>query len=127
MIALKITTDCKIKKIDIQEPLYQTVKASLGGPLEILHPESFPSSFCMITAKEAIGKESSLNPVACYLYQADIYENPIVGDVIVMRKKMTENGIALIGLKEQEINTLTRSFNSVIAMIQQNMQLQEAL
>jgi hypothetical protein len=120
MLALKITTNSDVEKIDVQEPLHKTIRDVLGGYLEVVHPKRLPEPYCMIVDEEGIIKELELNPVGCYLYETDIHRQPIVGDIILMREKMTVDGILLDGLRDSDVDFLMKDIGRLIKFFKQH-------
>lgn len=103
MRALKITTNCEVQEIELQEPLHLSIRESLGGWLEIVRPGTVPFPLVIIVDEEGLLKNLPLNPVGSYMYQTWRHRQPIVGDIIVMREQMGADGIELIGLEQPHI------------------------
>ena len=106
MKALKITSACIMTEIDVEEPLHKTIRDALGGYIETIRPRRVPFPLTMIVDEEGLPKELPLNPIGCYMYETDKHNQPIVGDIIIMREEMTNDGIVLIGLEQSHIDDL---------------------
>ena len=113
MKALKITSDCIVTEIDIKEPLHKTIREELGGYLETVRPRRVPFPLTMIVDEEGLLKDLPLNPIGCYMYETDKHNHPIVGDIIIMREEMTNDGIVLIGLEQSHIEDLLPLFQGL--------------
>ena len=106
MKALKITSGCVITEIDVKEPLHKTIGEELGGYFETVRPRRVPFPLTMIVDEEGLLKGLPHNPIGCYMYETDKHNQPIVGDIIIMREEMTNDGIVLIGLEQSHIDDL---------------------
>jgi hypothetical protein len=119
MIALKITTDSKVEKLDVKEPLHETIRTALGGYLEVVRPKRLPQPYCMIVDEEWIIKNLELNPIGCYFYETDLHHQPIVGDIIIMREKKTFDGIVFSGLEDSDIGFLMKDISQLTELFKQ--------
>ncbi len=97
MLGLVITHDFKMYKKEFTNPLYESVEPVLEGYMEIVHPVNLPEPFRMIVNEEGILKGLPLNAVGTVWY-----EGAIVGNVIVMKQGMTDEGPDILGLTEEE-------------------------
>ena len=113
MKALKITSGCVITEIDVKEPLHKTIGEELGGYFETVRPRRVPFPLTMIVDEEGLLKGLPHNPIGCYMYETDKHNQPIVGDIIIMREEMTNDGIVLIGLERSHIDDLLPLFKGL--------------
>ena len=97
MLGLVITHDFKLYKKEFTNPLYESVEPVLEGYMEIVHPVNLPEPFRMLVNEEGHLKFLPFNPVGCCWY-----EGAIVGNVIVMKQGMTDEGPDILGLTEEE-------------------------
>ena len=97
MLGLVITHDFKMYKNEFTNPLYESVEPVLEWYMEIVHPVNLPEPFRMLVNEEGHLKFLPFNPVGCCWY-----EGAIVGNVIVMKQGMTDEGPDILGLTEEE-------------------------
>lgn len=109
MKGIVITTGNELCVQDFGEPLYQTIGKVVGGYIEIVHPKLLPEPYCMIVNEEGLLENLPANPMGCYLYQWHIIGCPIVGNLVIMKTGMTQDGMDLVGLSELEIARLTET------------------
>ena len=81
--------------------------------IDIVHAVNLPEPYCMVVDDEALLKEEVyINPLASYLYGADEHGQPICGDVILMKDKITPDGVATVGLDEDDITKILGNLRS---------------
>ena len=87
MKTLKITTDNKIRMIDINMSDYKAIQKELGGYFETVHTKSmyeyFKAPVIMLVDEEGRCKCLPLNVVGSYFYGTQEHGNPIAGDVLL--------------------------------------------
>lgn len=87
MKTLKITTDNKIRMIDINTSDYKAIQKELGGYFETVHTklmyEYFKAPVIMLVDEEGRCKCLPLNVVGSYFYGTQEHGNPIAGDVLL--------------------------------------------
>lgn len=87
MKTLKITTDNKIRMIDINMSDYKAVQKELGGHFETVHTklmyEYYKAPVIMLVDEEGRCKCLPLNVVGSYFYGTQEHGNPISGDVLL--------------------------------------------
>lgn len=87
MKTLKITTDNKIRMIDINMSDYKAIQKELGGYFETVHTkimyEYFKAPVIMLVDEEGRCKCLPLNVVGSYFYGTQEHGNPIAGDVLL--------------------------------------------
>ena len=69
--------------------------------IEIVCPQGLEKGFVMIIDEEGRLRPNRLNRVGTYLYG-----DPIVGDVLIMREIVTEEGGVCVGMTEEEAEDL---------------------
>lgn len=106
MKGIVITTDNTMSVKDFNQPLYKSVGAVVGGYIENVNPRGLPSPYCMIVNEEGILKGLPLNPVGSFLYLAHIHGSPILGDIVLMKYGLTSEGHDIVGLDDDDIETL---------------------
>lgn len=103
MLGLVITTDDKMYKKEFSAPLFMSVMQTIGG-FEIVTPVGLPHPFCFMVDGDGLRKGLPVNPVGTAWY--DALPNKIVGDIVVMKKGWTEDGPDIVGLTEEEYETI---------------------
>lgn len=87
MKTLKITTDNKIRMIDINMSDYKAIQKELEGYFETVHTkimyEYFKAPVIMLVDEEGRCKCLPLNVVGSYFYGTQEHGNPIAGDVLL--------------------------------------------
>lgn len=87
MKTLKITTDNKIRMIDINMSDCKAIQKELGGYFETVHTklmyEYFKAPVIMLVDEEGRCKCLPLNVVGSYFYGTQEHGNPIAGDVLL--------------------------------------------
>jgi hypothetical protein len=74
---------------------------------EIVRPRHrLPKGFVMIVDEEGLLKPNELNHVCSWFYESEKHGNPIVGNVMVLKEVMGDEGPELAGLDEDEINAV---------------------
>ena len=84
-------------KQDFTSPLFESVAPVLDGYVEFIHAVNLPEPFRMLVNEEGLLKHLRVNPVGCAWYGG-----AIVGNIIVMKQGMTDEGPDILGLTEEE-------------------------
>jgi len=103
MLGLVITTNDKMYKKDFTAPLFRSIEKVIGG-FEKVTPRGLPRPFCFMVDDNGIRKGLPVNPVGTAWY--DALPNKIQGDIVVMKLGWTANGPDIIGLTEEECETV---------------------
>lgn len=103
MLGLVITTDDKMYKKDFKAPLFQSVTDTIGG-FEKVTPRGLPRPFCFMVDDIGVLKNLPVNPVGTAWYDAE--PNKIHGDIVVMKLGWTPDGPDIIGLTEEDCETV---------------------
>lgn len=84
MKTLKITTDNKIRMIDINMSDCKAIQKELGGHFETVHTkimyEYYKAPVIMLVDEEGLWKRLPLNVVGSYFYGTQEHGNPIAGE-----------------------------------------------
>ena len=84
--------------VDLQEPLYRSVKDVIGGYMEIVHPRGLPEPYVLLVDEEGRLKDLEVNGLASAWY-GDL----ICGPAIIMQVGMTEEGPDILGLEASQV------------------------
>ena len=114
MIALRVTTDFKIEKIELKEPSRESLRKALGGYPELVRPRRLARPYCMLVDDKGLLKDLQLNSVGSYLYETDKHNQPIVGDIFIMREANSIDGSILVGLQESDIDSLMVQVSRIV-------------
>ena len=98
MLGLVITTHRTMYRKEFTNPLYHSVGKVVDGLIERVKPAFLPRPFIIIVNEEGLLKELPPNPVGCAWYHG-----PIVGDIVVMKDGITDDGPDIVGLTEDEL------------------------
>ena len=115
MKLLKISTDSTISVVDISGhtgPFHQKLSAELGvDSIEHVNARSLMQPYCLYIDEEGLLKESvKVNPIASYLYGYLEHSQKIVGDVLIGKNVMTEEGPDWGCLKDGDVQALIDMF-----------------
>lgn len=64
----------------------------------------------MLVDEDGYRKELPINLIASWLYGTDIHQNPILGDVLIVREVLREGSIDIIGLEKRQGMELFQKF-----------------
>lgn len=79
--------------------------------------KSLLGKFSLVVDDEALLKEEpKLNVIASLLYGVDSHNQPLFGDVMVVKDEETEDGIDSVGMSDGEAMLLQVAINSLIDM-----------
>ena len=98
MLGLVITTHRTMYRKEFTNPLYHSVGKVVDGFIERVKPAFLPRPFIIIVNEEGLLRKLAPNPVGCAWYSG-----LIVGDIVVMKDGITENGPDITGLSEDEL------------------------
>lgn len=103
MKGLVFTHDEKMYVRDFTQPLYKSIGEAVGGYIEIVHPRGLEDPLCFICNEEGLLQNLPLNPIGCVWYRTLEHGCPIVGNIVVMKEGMTDDGPDIVGLTDEEI------------------------
>lgn len=106
MKGIVFTTDEKMFVKEFTQPLYKSVGDVVGGWIEVVHPRGLEQPYCFICNEEGLRLELPLNPIGCVWYRTSEHGYPIVGNIVVMKEGITEEGPDIIGLMPEEIEKI---------------------
>ena len=110
MKGIVITTDQKMTVQEFSSPLYKTVGAVVDGPIEMVVPRGLSRPYCMIVNENGLLMDLRINPIGSWLYGTYAHGHPILGTIVIMKTGMTPDGPDIIGLTDDEIETITNEF-----------------
>ena len=120
MKGIVISTANTIQTTEIPEnghPLYDLVRGAVGGYIENVYPMRLDRNLIMVVNEEGLLMGLPINPVASYLYGMDIHGQPIVGNVIILKKGYFEDEPDIVGIPDDEAETIIETLNKTIFSI----------
>jgi len=72
--------------------------------IEIVRPRRLPEGFVMIVDEEGLLKPNEANFAGCWFYETDKHGEPIVGDALILKEEMGDDGIDCVGMDEDDVN-----------------------
>jgi len=117
MKGIKIPTVGAYEVIELGEPMYKSLQAAIGGYAEIVHPRGLPRPYCMMVDEEGFLKKKPKNQVGSYLYETHIHNQPIVGDIVIVKVGDTPEGSDTVGLSDDDIAKLMQFISEIKARI----------
>ena len=106
MKGIVITTTNEMSAKEFDAPLYKSAGEAVGGLIEIVNPHGLPAPYCMLVNEEGLLVGLEFNTIGSFLYQTYIHGSPILGNIVIMKHGMTDDGPDIIGLKDEEITIL---------------------
>ena len=107
MKGIVISTKNKMQIGVFAQPAFESIGKAVGGWIEVVHPKALPSPYCMVVNEEGLLLNLPLNMMGCMLYGMALHGNPIVGDIVLLKEGMTDEGERdFIGLDHDDINFL---------------------
>lgn len=73
---------------------------------EIVRPRRLPEEYVMIVDEEGLLKPNELNAVCSWFYESDKHGASIVGNVMILKEVMGDEGPELAGLDDDEIDKI---------------------
>lgn len=116
MKGIVVTTDNTVEVRDFGKPLYQTVGETVGGYIEIVHPQGLAAPLVMIVNDEGLLRKLPMNMVGSLLYGTHTHGHPIVGNIVIMKTGWTCEGPDIVGLTDEECDTLTANLREFIVI-----------
>ena len=89
-------------------PMLPVLYKAIGCDMvEIVRVSKLPANYVLVVDEEGLLKEKpSLNVIGSYLYGTYKHDQPIVGNAVIMKEVMTDEGIDLAWLTKKEIDWL---------------------
>lgn len=73
---------------------------------EIVRPRRIPGRCVMIVDEEGLLKDNELNPVGSWFYETDKHGEPIVGNIMILKEVMGDEGPELAGLDDKDVDAV---------------------
>lgn len=98
--------------VDVPEDVnWEWMRSTIGVEwIEIVHPRRLPRGFVMIVDEEGLLKPNEPNYVGSWFYETDKHGSPIVGNVLILKEVLGDEGPECAGMDEAEIE---RVFDAV--------------
>lgn len=115
MKGVVVTTDLGVRVEDFEEPLYKTVGAAVGGYIEHVRPMRLKEPFCMIVNEEGRLHKLPINLVGSFFYGTDFHNEPIVGNIVIMKDGYRNGEPDIVGLDDTEIERVQSSISTLLS------------
>ena len=115
MKVVVVTTDLEVRVEDFEEPLYKTVGAAVGGYIEHVRPMRLKEPFCMIVNEEGRLHKLPINLVGSFFYGTDFHNEPIVGNIVIMKDGYRNGEPDIVGLDDTEIERVQNSISTLLS------------
>lgn len=115
MKGIVVTTENTVEVKDFGEPWTQTVGEIVGGYVEIVCPVGLAEPLCMVVNEEGLLLNLPVNTLGSLLYGAHIHGNPIVGNLVILKRSFGNLGVDIVGLTDAEAAELTKVFEAFFA------------
>jgi hypothetical protein len=106
MKGIVLTTDEKMLVKDFAEPLYKSLGEQVGGFIEVVRPRGLDKPYCFVCNEEGIRMDLPLNIMGSLWYGTLEHGHPIVGNIVVLKQGMTDDGHDIVGLEEDDIRKI---------------------
>lgn len=117
MYAVKLSADLSVSIIEKkrEQSLLDFCYQSIGCQyIETVHPRYLQEPYILIVDEEGRLKDKpSINFIASYLYGTHEHHEPIVGNVLVMKLGMTNEGPDILPLDEAEARQVDESMRKI--------------
>ena len=98
---------------DFGKPLHETLGKEVDGWIEIVHPKGLSRPLCFVCNEEGLMRDLPMNAFGSILYGTHVHGHPIVGNIVVTREGMTEDGPDLVGLTDADIVKIKKLANNI--------------
>ena len=109
MKAVIVTHDLQIGFTELEEPLYKSAGAFVGGGIEIVRPRGLARPYVMIVNEDFLQMGLPRNEIDCFLYETHRHGNPICGNILLMK----EEGPELVSLQDTEVLQIMAAMQQV--------------
>lgn len=106
MKGIVFTHDEKMYVKEFDRPLYKSVGEVVGGYIEVVHPRGLREPLCFICNEEGLLEGLPMNLIGSLWYGTQHHGHPIVGNIVVMKEGVTEEGPDIVGLMPDEIEKI---------------------
>ena len=113
MIGLIVTTNNKMSKVEYDPPHYDIIQKAVGGWYEHVHPIRLKRPYCMMVNEAGLLLNLPQNLLGSILYDSPQYGQPIVGAVIFLKEGYYDEGPAIVGMTEDEAQSLGDEFMKI--------------
>ncbi|MCU7521946.1 MAG: DUF3846 domain-containing protein [Ignavibacteria bacterium] len=107
-MVVKVDLTTEIKMYD--EPFYKTIGEDVDGWIEIVRPRDLPEGLVMVVDEEGLIKNKPVNLLGSLFYG---HYAPIVGDIVLIREGMTNEGMDFMSLTDAQINFIENILKSL--------------
>lgn len=111
---LKVDTKLNLTVIDLEEPLYESAQKVIGGYGEQVRTDRIPHGHIMLVDEEGRLKDLPFNAFGSFLYGTDKHGEPIVGDILLIKTKMTSEGEDWTTLSLEEVAKLSEIYQPML-------------
>lgn len=119
MKGIVIKADGTIYTADLAEPSFAAMQWIVGGGIEHVRPLFLKEPYCMIVNENGLLLHLPINEIGGYLYGTPIHNNPIAGDIIILKDGLNADGEPdIIGLDANEIRKLKNTMYDIKDYIQ---------
>lgn len=119
MKGILIKSNNSISVLDMVPPYDESIRTSIDGYMEIVHPRGLERPYCMVVDEEGLIKDKEINLVGCVLYETYKHGSPISGDILILREFFNDFGWDLEGLNDNDINLLLPQFKNIVKSYKQ--------
>lgn len=101
---VKVETNGNVTVLDAPEDLSCKWCAEQIGCewVEVVHPRRLAPQYIMIMDEEGLYKHPVLNIAGSWLYQTDIHGQPIVGNILIIREEIGDEGPEFAPMDEED-------------------------
>ena len=110
MIALIVNTQNEIHRVEYDPPHYDVIKEAVGGWYEHVHPVGLDHPYSMMVNEEGLLLGLPMNRLGSELYGTPRHGQPIVGDIVFLKDGYDGGEPDVVGLTEDEAQTLGDKF-----------------
>ena len=108
MKGIVLTTDEKMFVKDFAAPLHESLGEAVGGYIEVVHPRGLDRPYCFVCNEEGILMDLTMNIIGSLWYGTLEHGHPIVGNIVVLKEGMTDDGPDIVGLEEDDIRKIKK-------------------
>lgn len=110
MVALVVTVNNSMHKVNYDPPHYEVIKKAVGGWYEHVRPVGLESPYCMMVNEEGLRLNLPPNRIGSELYGTPRHGQPIVGDIIFLKYGYYCGERDVVGMTEEEAQALGDKF-----------------
>lgn len=110
MIALVVSTENEIRRVEYDSPHYDVIQEAVGGWYEHVHPRGLDRPYSMMVNEEGLLLGLPLNLLGSWLYGTDQHGQPIVGNIVFVKDGYAGGEPDVVGMTEDEAQRLGDKF-----------------